>query len=63
MQEKVQKSTFGAIPVEFGSMDKTNLDFTTNMKFWAICTKSPKAMNYTINMILPPIKLFNYMGE
>ena len=35
IQEKFQISTFGGIPVEFGSMDKKNLDFTTNMKFWA----------------------------
>ena len=62
MQEKFQISTFGAILVEFGSMDKKNLDFTTNMKFWAICTKSPKTMNYTIKMILPPTKMIQLYG-
>ena len=61
IQEKFLIS-FGGIPFEFGSMDKKNLGFTTNMKSRAICTKSPKTMNYTINMILPPTKMIQ-MGK
>ena len=45
MQEKFQISTFGAILVEFGSMDTKNLDFTTNMKFWAKCPKNNELYN------------------
>ena len=62
MQEKFEISTFGAILVEFGYMDKKNPNFTTNINFWAICTKSPKTMNYTINMILLPTKMIQLYG-
>ena len=61
IQERFQVSTFGGIPVEFGSMDKKNLDFTTNNSKTK-CTKSPKTMKYTINMILPPTKMIQLYG-